>query len=250
MLFIIVYCFNFYDIIKRMKKYLVIILLLLLFISIFTGCKTQGVNNSISENQIVVTKLRGIYLSTAIGAVNNDIFNKVTFEDLISSDIDQLLLVQNEVPSLKNDLIQFNEDVHEAFRKATVEYQKILFKYSNRVQFPLIYPNDRNYYSVDEAEIDILFKNYKSSIDVEINEVMDSLFEKPIREYRELSTNYNIYCESLKSLNRQSLSQINTDIEKTLKQLFLDKVYYSILNTEKNYIYEKNSFEPYKIIIK
>lgn len=229
-----------------MKKYLIIVVIIS---TILSGCSTRGSDMSISENQEIVSNVRSIYLSNAIGSLDNNIFNNITFKDIISTDIDQLILVQNEVPFLKNNLIQFNNDVHVAFRKATITYQDILNKYSQDLEFPLTYPNERNYYAIEEAGIDVLLDRYGDLIDQEISEAMDTLFELPIKEYAELATNYNIYCESLDALNRQSLSQINPDIEKKLKQLFLNKVYSSILNSEKNYLYERNSFEPYKITI-
>jgi hypothetical protein len=229
-----------------MKKYLIIVVIIS---TILSGCSTQGSDISISENQEIVSNIRSIYLSNAIGSLDNNIFNDITFKDIISTDIDQLILVQNEVPFLKNNLIQFNDDVHVAFRKATVTYQDILNKYSRDLEFPVTYPNERNYYAIEEAGIDVLLDNYGELVNQEISEAMDTLFELPIKEYSELAANYNIYCESLDALNRQSLSQINPDIEKKLKQLFLDRVYSSILNSEKNYLYERNSFEPHKITI-
>jgi hypothetical protein len=229
-----------------MKKYLIIVVIIS---TILSGCSTQGSDISISENQEIVSNIRSIYLSNAIGSLDNNIFNDITFKDIISTVIDQLILVQNEVPFLKNNLIQFNDDVHVAFRKATVTYQDILNKYSRDLEFPVTYPNERNYYAIEEAGIDVLLDNYGELVNQEISEAMDTLFELPIKEYSELAANYNIYCESLDALNRQSLSQINPDIEKKLKQLFLDRVYSSILNSEKNYLYERNSFEPHKITI-
>lgn len=228
-----------------MKNYLI---LLLLIITTLTGCTTQS-QNTISDNQEIVSNVRSIYLKNAINSIDNDIFNKITFEDIMFKDIDQLILVQNEVPFLKNNLLEFNKSIHNSFRNATVKYQDILNKYSQKLEFPLSYPSENNYYFIEEPGIDVLFDNYGELINAEINTVMDEIFEKPITEYKELSTNYNIYCESLDALDRQSLSQINTDIGDKVKQLFLNNIYYSILTSEKSYFYEKYSFEPYKIII-
>jgi hypothetical protein len=228
-----------------MKKYLII---LLIAITTLTGCATQS-DNQIPDNQIVVSNVQSIYLSNAIGSINNDIFNKIIFEDIISKDIEKLVLVQNEVPFLKSDLSKLDDDVHKALRKATVRYQKILNKYSNKLVFPLTYPNKNNYYTIEKAGIDILFDNYGDLISIEIDNAMNELFKEPIKEFNELSTNYNIYCESLEALDRQFLSKIDTDITIKLKKLFLDNIYSSIITSERSYYYERNSFEPYKITI-
>lgn len=229
-----------------MKKYLIILLIAL---TTLTGCATRS-NNPIPDNQIIVSTMQNIYLSKAIGSINNGIFNRILFEGIIFSDIEQLILVQNEVPFLKSDLSKFSDDAHKALRKATVRYQDILNKYSNNLDFPLTYPNENNYYAIETAGIDILFDTYGDLISIEINDVMDELFEEPIKDYNELSINYNIYCESLEALDRQSLSKINTDITSILRNLFLDNIYSSIITSEKSYFYEKNSFEPYKITLK
>jgi hypothetical protein len=228
-----------------MKKYLIILLIAL---TTLTGCATQDkVSNP--DNQMIISNVRGIYLTNAIGSIDNDIFNKITIKSIVFNDIDQLILVQNEVPFLKANLSKFDMDVRKAFRKTTVKYQNILNKYSEYLEFPIAYPDAKNYYAIEKPGIEVLFDNYGDLINEEINDEMNELFEDAIKEYDELSTNYNIYCESLEALNRQSLSQIDTDIAGKLKKLFLDNIYSSILASEKSCYYEKNSFEPNKIII-
>ena len=223
-----------------MKKYLII---LLLIITTLTGCTTQS-DNSIASNQMKVTRIRRTYLNNAISNVDNNIFNSLSTKDIVGDDITKLLLVQNEVPYLKNDLSTFDENIHTAFRLAEVKYQEILRLYANQLEFPLIYPDGNDYYAIETAGIDVLFDTYDDEISLEINKALDEIFAQSVKEYSELATNYNIYCESLTLLNRQSLTPINTSINILLKELFLEKVYNNIITTEKNYTYEKTSFKP------
>ena len=67
------------------------------------SCTTQS-DNSITTNQIKVTQIRKIYLNNAISNIDNNIFNEQSLKDIIGSDVDKLVLVQNEVPYLKTNL--------------------------------------------------------------------------------------------------------------------------------------------------
>ncbi len=228
-----------------MKKYLIIFLFIM---TLSMSCTTQS-DNSISTNQMKVTQIRKIYLNNAISNVDNNIFNELKLKDIIGSDVDKLVLVQNEVPYLKTNLNTFDDDLHAAFRLALVEYQKILFYYSNKLDFPLIYPDANGYYAIENAGIDVLFSSYEDEISIEINKALDEIFAKPDKEYKDLATNYNIYCDSLTLLERQSLTPIDTNISVFLKEFFLENVYKNILTAEKNYTYERTSFKPRLITI-
>ncbi|MFA6864775.1 MAG: hypothetical protein WCS04_03170, partial [Sphaerochaetaceae bacterium] len=142
-----------------------------------------------------------------------------------------------------------DDDLHAAFRLALVEYQKILLHYSNELDFPLIYPDANGYYAIENAGIDVLISSYEDEISIEINKALDEIFAKPDKEYKDLATNYNIYCDSLTLLERQSLTPIDTNISVLLKGFFLENVYKNILAEEKNYTYEKTSFKPRLITI-
>lgn len=223
-----------------MKKYLLLLISISLF---FTSCQTAKLN-SIATNQQKVSDIQKIYLLNSINSIDNNVFNKMDIEDIIGSDINKLRLVENEVPYLKKNLESFDINLHKALRLASIEYQDILLKYANKLEIPTIYPNNLNYNIGDENEITLLLKTFNDEINFELDEVYKQLFSDTFAEYKELATNYNIYCDSLRALNRMSLSQIDTDISNKIKSMFKQIVNKTINNIEESYRFEKTSINP------
>ncbi|MBK5201480.1 MAG: hypothetical protein JJE21_08115 [Spirochaetaceae bacterium] len=229
-----------------MKKYL---LLILIFISIiFTSCQTTKIN-SVSTNQQKVAEIRKSYLLNSINSFDSNVFNNKDIKNIIGLDINNLRLVENEVPSLKMNLNTFDANLHTAYRLASIEYQKILLKYSKELNMPILYPYNNNYYISEENELTILFDTFGVEIDSELNKVLDSIFNECIIEYRILATNYNIYCDSLTALDRKTLTPIDIDITSKITPIFIKMVNSSIINIEETYQFEKTSINPDNITI-
>lgn len=242
----IIYCFYFYDIIRFMKKYLLIILI---FISVlFTSCQTAKIN-SVATNQQKISEIRKFYLLNSINSFDNNVFNNMQIKDIIGLDINKLRLVENEVPSLKNNLNSFDTNLHTAYRLASIEYQQILLKYSKKLDFPILYPYNNNYYITEDNELTILFNVFGVEINSELNKVLNNLFNRCIADYKELATNYNIYCESLTALDRMTLTQIDIDVTSKITSIFIKTVNASIINIEETYQFEKASINPDNITI-
>lgn len=223
-----------------MKKYLLLLISISLF---FTSCQTAKLN-SIATNQQKVSDIQKIYLLNSINSIDNNVFNTMDIEDIIGSDINKLRLVENEVPYLKINLESFDINLHKALRLASIEYQDILLKYASKLEIPIIYPKNKDYNIGDENELTLLFNTYNDEINLELDEVLNKLFSNPIAEYKELATNYNIYCDSLRALNRMSLSQIDTDISNKIISMFKQSMNKAINNIEETYRFEKTSINP------
>lgn len=224
-----------------MKKYLTILILLLTLLS--SSCTTQK-SVSIAETQDKIYILQKQILENTIWEIDSDIFNTLTLNDILPTQYSKIKLFENEIPYLKNNIELLDQQLHTAFNLSIFEYQKILIKYSNELDFTILYPDVNNEYIIGKSPIQTLYDTYGDEIKAEQLAILKTNFKDANYTYDQIVEYYNIYCNNLKLLNRPSLEPITEDINEKIVDIFFMKIENYLLDLENNNEFINTKINP------
>ncbi len=204
---------------KKLMKYLPLILIIISL----SGCKNVEVV-SISQNQEKISLIRNHILRQSIFELNIASYQNIPLTILIGDSYENLDLLKNEIPYLSYNLNLIEKQIHKAYQKSLIEIQEILISYSEEIKYPLLYPDVENNYIIREKSYSALFEQKGEELQLEIDYILENNLKDPCNLYKDISTEYNIYCKSLEIFNRQTLAEISTYIMPRLKTLFIKKL--------------------------
>lgn len=202
-----------------MKKLVYLLSFLLISFSLFS-CKSIEVV-SISQQQTKVSEIRDYILIQSIYNLDSNSFNNLSLKEIMGDAFEYLDLQKNEIPYLNANLNQFTQAVHLSYVNSLFEIQKVLYNYSKKLNYPLIYPNVNNKYIITERSSSILLNTYRDEIYLEIDNILNKNLNSSAILYTTMAKEYNIYCLGLENLNRQSPKTISTNIMPRLKTVFI-----------------------------
>lgn len=229
-----------------MKK--IINIILLFFLISLTSCQSVEVI-SITEKQYKISSIRDYMLKQSIYDMNTTIYESLTLNKIIGDSFDYLDLLKNELPYLDTNLNKFDSEIHLSYKKSLIEIQQILIKYSDKIEYPLIYPNVENKYIINKNSSTIMLSQFRDELYSEIDNILNENLNKASSLYTSMAKKYNIYCKGLINLNRQSLSIISTNIKPRIKTIFIKILIESLINNENALGLLKTPLEPTKITI-
>ncbi len=201
-----------------MKK--IVFPLVLISVFILTSCQSVEVV-SISEKQNKVSYIRAYLLTQSIYNLEISPYSNLSLEQIMGDAFEFLDLQKNELPYLDSNLQKFNQQVHLEYIKSLFEIQQILIYYSQKLEYPLLYPNVDNKYIIIQKSSTLLFKNYRNELFLEIGDVLDKNLNDVKMLYTQMAKEYNIYCQGLENLKRQSPPTISTNILPRIKTVFI-----------------------------
>ncbi|MGD1822791.1 MAG: hypothetical protein ACPKM0_08525 [Pleomorphochaeta sp.] len=204
---------------------------LLIILTTLFSCKNVEVI-SITQKQTQISEIRDYILKQSIYNLDLTTYNSLELIDIIGESYDYLDLLRNEIPYLNNNLVKFEKQIHLSYKKSLLEIQQILLTYSNKVDYPLIYPNVENKYIINTKSSTVLFNQYRDEIYLEIENVLNNNLEEVSSIYTSTAIEYNIYNKGLDNLNRKSLPTISTNIMVRLKTLFIKQLLSDLSNNE------------------
>jgi hypothetical protein len=148
-------------------------------------------------------------------------YSNLSLEQIMGDAFEFLDLQKNELPYLDSNLQKFNQQVHLEYIKSLFEIQQILIYYSQKLEYPLLYPNVDNKYIIKDKSSTVLFENYRNELFLEIGDVLDKNLNDVKMLYTQMAKEYNIYCQGLENLKRQSPPTISTNILPRIKTVFI-----------------------------
>lgn len=200
---------------KKIGYFLIIISIITLF-----SCQTVEVSPRV-ETQPKISQIRDYLLTQSIYNLDSTPFSQFSMEYIIGDAYSNLELQKNLIPYLNKNLKQFEEEIRTAYIDSLFEIQQILILYSEKLDYPLLYPNADNKYIIEEKSSTILFEKYRDELYKEFNDILDKNLDTADFLYNEMASEYNIYCEGLENLNRPSPPIISTNILPRMKTVFI-----------------------------
>ena len=195
-------------------------ILIFLVISTLLSCQSVEIV-PISTQQSKVSQIMDYILTQSIYNLETEPVATLSLDEIVGSAYSNLELQKNEIPFLSSNLEEFDIEVHNAYISSLFEIQQTLIYYSQQIEFPLIYPDVDNKYTIDKKTSVILFEQYRDEIFLEINSILEKNLEYVASLYKHMSYNYNIYCYGLENLNRPSPPTISTNITPRMKTVFI-----------------------------
>lgn len=230
-----------------MKKIVIPFMLIIIFS--LTACQSFEVV-SISEKQTTVSNIRNYILTQSIYNLETSSYEKLSTSEIMGDAFDYLDLQKNELPYLNSNLNKFTEQIHLSFINSLFEIQQILITYSEKLEYPLVYPNVDNKYIITEKSSTILFEQFRDELYSEIDEVLDRNLTEVSALYTKMAKEYNIYCQGLENLNRQSPPKISTNIQPRIKTVFIKVLINKLAENEINLGILDTPIDPTTITIK
>jgi hypothetical protein len=223
---------------------------ILIFLTSITTLSCQSVEVvSISEKQTKVSDIRNYLLIQSIFNLKTTDFTKLSLEDIIGEAYFNLDLQKNQIPYLNSNLKDFDEKVHLAYLNSLFKVQQILINYSDDIIYPLLYPDVENRYKINEKSTSVLFDQFRDEIYLEIDNVLNEELNYVSKLYTQMATEYNIYCNALENLNRQSPPTISTNILPRMKTVFIKELLSQLSENEEALNLLNISIDPNDITI-
>jgi len=229
-----------------MKKTLYIYSLLLFFL--LSSCQSVEVV-SISKKQTQVSDIRDYILIQSINNLDTTSFSKLSLNQIIGESYANLDLQRNEIPYLNSNLISFKTQIQKAYIKSLFEIQTVLKLYAKKIKYPLLYPNVNNKYIINKKSSTVLFEQYRDALYLEIDTILDNNLADINLLYTQMAKEYNIYCNGLENLNRQSPPLISTNILPRMKTVFIKTLLADLSKNELDLKLINIEIDPTKIII-
>ncbi|MCY1151341.1 MAG: hypothetical protein PQJ49_02565 [Sphaerochaetaceae bacterium] len=198
---------------------------ILIFLTCITTLSCQSVEViSISEKQTKVSDIRNYLLIQSIFNLETTDFTNLSLFEIIGEAYPNLDLQKNQIPYLNSNLKDFDKKVHLAYLNSLFKVQQILINYSDDIEYPLLYPDVNNRYIINEKSTSVLFDQFRDEIYLEMDNVLDEELDYVSKLYTQMATEYNIYCNALENLNRQSPPTISTNILPRMKTVFIKEL--------------------------
>ncbi|MDC7237862.1 MAG: hypothetical protein PQJ45_08840 [Sphaerochaetaceae bacterium] len=198
---------------------------ILIFLTCITTLSCQSVEViSISEKQTKVSDIRNYLLIQSIFNLETTDFTNLSLFEIIGDAYPNLDLQKNQIPYLNSNLKDFDKKVHLAYLNSLFKVQQILINYSDDIEYPLLYPDVNNRYIINEKSTSVLFDQFRDEIYLEMDNVLDEELDYVSKLYTQMATEYNIYCNALENLNRQSPPTISTNILPRMKTVFIKEL--------------------------
>lgn len=228
---------------KTIYFYLLILILLL------SSCQSVEIV-PISEKQTQVSDIRDYILIQSINNLDTTSFSRLSLNQIIGEAYANLDLQRNEIPYLNSNIITFKEQIQKAYINSLFEIQTLLKVYAKRIKYPLLYPNVNNKYIITKKSSTILFEQYRDELYLEIDSILDKNLVEINSLYTQMAKEYNIYCNGLQNLNRQSPPLISTNILPRMKTVFIKTLLADLSRNEIDLNLINIEIDPTKIIIK
>lgn len=223
---------------------------ILIFLICITTLSCQSIEIvSISEKQTKISDLRNYLLIQSIFNLETTDFTNLTLDEIIGEAYPNLDLQKNQIPYLNANLKEFDEKVHLAYLNSLFKIQQILVNYSDDIEYPLLYPNVENKYIITEKSSSVLFDQFRDEIYLEIDNVLNEELDYVSKIYTQMATDYNIYCNALENLNRQSPPTIATNILPRMKTVFIKELLRQLSENEEALNLLNISIDPTEITI-
>lgn len=229
-----------------MRKILYIYSFLLIFL--LSSCQSVEIV-SISEKQTQVSDIRDYILMQSINNLDTTSFSKLSLNQIIGESYANLDLQRNEIPYLNSNLISFKAQIQKAYIKSLFEIQTVLKIYAKKIKYPLLYPNVNNKYIINKKSSTVLFEQYRDELYLEIEIILDKNLTDIHSLYTQMAKEYNIYCNGLQNLNRQSPPLISTNILPRMKTIFIKTLLTELSNNELDLQLINIEIDPTKINI-
>lgn len=226
---------------KKIKYSIFLFLVLTL-----TSCQSVEVI-SIKQKQEKISLIRDYILKQSIYNLDATTYDTLTLSEIIGEANEHLDLVKNELPYLNANLSTFSTNIHLSYKKSLFEIQELLLTYGEKIEYPLIYPNVNNKYIINEKSSSILLNQYRDELYLEIENLLEKNLYKASSLYTSMAKEYNIYCQGLTNLNRQSLPLISTNIMPRLKTIFIRILIDDLSKNENNLNLINVPIDPIKI---
>ncbi|MGD6730229.1 MAG: hypothetical protein ACPKMZ_04075 [Pleomorphochaeta sp.] len=198
---------------------------ILIFLTCITTLSCQSVEViSISEKQTKVSDIRNYLLIQSIFNLETTDFTNLSLFEIIGDAYPNLDLQKNQIPYLNSNLKDLDKKVHLAYLNSLFKVQQILINYSDDIEYPLLYPDVNNRYIINEKSTSVLFDQFRDEIYLEMDNVLDEELDYVSKLYTQMATEYNIYCNALENLNRQSPPTISTNILPRMKTVFIKEL--------------------------